>query len=458
MFRNTIKKIKCNVQVRMAQGAIVLILFAFCVCLSCISSSAVGSGVFYACSDGTMTPGEFDFNKCLNFGLNDITSGTEAVTGLDVSDENEPPEPSEPSDTFGSESLVPDSPEGYNAVEADAEFLDFFERVGTERLQGQPTLVPGATTKIQCAKICYNEEKALRVDGDQCNGFVSDGFNRCLLYPSTSTVEGSTLDGRERSYVLKYNRDGGNIVEYKTMTFDTATFNDGGPWNPGKNTSTWPNCQTYKSRENDRPERDLNGLLTGFKVKAKSGHYMFRYTCLMNDGITAGDGPHGTPAHGSGQAPTTTSGHIRQGGNRYCGGKKKNHFWEDNRYGSDWNHVSQLPADCGDTFIKQLFLSADQTQHNGLMSMQTWCTDQETSDSSECKEFKETPPPGETCNISSYTKYHAKCPSNMAITKIVFGSEGADLGAISYRCCPKPDPNAQAAVSQSDRDRGLTGN
>ena len=178
----------------------------------------------------------------------------------------------------------------------------------------------------------------------------------------------------------------------------------------------------------------------------------------MNDGITAGDGPHGTPAIGSGQPPTSQTPATRQGGSRYCGGRRKSIKWNSGRKGSDWNYVPNAPADCGDAFIKQFFLSADQTQHDGMMSMRTWCTDQETSDSSECKEFKETPPPGDTCNISSYTKYHAKCPSNMAITKIVFGSEDPGVGAISYRCCPKPDPNAQAAISQSDRDGGLTGN
>ena len=68
----------------MAQGAIILLLFAFMMCLSCLSSSAVGTGVFYACSDGTMSPGDFDFSKCTNFGLSDVVSGTEAITGLDV--------------------------------------------------------------------------------------------------------------------------------------------------------------------------------------------------------------------------------------------------------------------------------------------------------------------------------------------------------------------------------------
>ena len=101
----------------MAQGAVILILFAFCICLSCISSSAVGSGVFYACSDGTMSPGEFDFNKCLNFGTDDILQGTEEITGIYIGGEvSEVPDLS----SGASDSLVPDGPVDLDEASGDA--------------------------------------------------------------------------------------------------------------------------------------------------------------------------------------------------------------------------------------------------------------------------------------------------------------------------------------------------
>lgn len=92
----------------MAQGAIVLLLFAFMMCLSCLSSSAVGTGVFYACSDGTMSPGDFDFKKCINFGFGDVLSGTEAITGLDVAtDDPEPTTTSSPESCVSSSMQAP---------------------------------------------------------------------------------------------------------------------------------------------------------------------------------------------------------------------------------------------------------------------------------------------------------------------------------------------------------------
>ena len=214
----------------MARGAVVLILFAFCVCLSCLSSSAVGSGLFYACSDGTMTPGEFDFKKCLNFDINDIFSGTEAVTGLDTGvDEDEDEDTSKTQETGATGLLVPRGEED----DTDAEFLDFFDKGDTENLSGKGVMVSGSKSQVECAKICYNEEVEMTSADDTCNGFVSDGFSRCILFPSNIRVTGSVLPGKRKSYTLKEGRDGNQIIVYNAQKFASAEFYDGRPGTVG---------------------------------------------------------------------------------------------------------------------------------------------------------------------------------------------------------------------------------
>ena len=214
----------------MAQGAVVLIIFAFCICLSCISSSAVGSGVFYACSDGTMSPGQFDFNKCLNFGADDVLQGTDALTGLDLSGDVSD-EPASVDLTGGaSESLVPSGPVDIDEASGDADYLDFFGQGSKEYIDGQGTLATGVNTKAACARVCYNDEVPMKDELDKCMGFVSDGRGRCILYPSQDKVRGTNLPGRENSYVLKRPKDG--AVTFHTFNKKALQTNfqaDGGP-------------------------------------------------------------------------------------------------------------------------------------------------------------------------------------------------------------------------------------
>jgi len=142
----------------MAQGAIILLLFAFMMCLSCLSSSAAGSGIFYACSDGTMSPDEFDFKKCINFGISDILGGTEAITGLDVGSEEPTQLVSEEGDLLVPASLADEE-------DPNETYYDFFGTGKSQNLSGLGVIAASATSKTDCARICYENEVPMRGRG-----------------------------------------------------------------------------------------------------------------------------------------------------------------------------------------------------------------------------------------------------------------------------------------------------
>lgn len=411
----------------MARGAIVLILFAFCVCLSCLSSSAVGSGIFYACSDGTMSPGEFDFNKCLDFGLSDISSGTGAVTGLDIGDDKADDTPK--SQNTGSVDLL--VPSGvFGNEDADVEFLDYFDRGSDENLNGKGVTIPGSKSKIECAKICYNEEVEMPSAGETCNGFVSDGFSRCILFPSNSRVSGSKLIKGRKSYVLKEGRDGNPIITYNTQKFHSRTFFDGHPatvgFPKGDAKRNFPDCS------ND----NVNGMLTGFKLEslgkptAQNVQQMrYSYTCLMNEDIKA--------------ERNRTSGWVGAWDTSTCGGKKKKWSGGKSTRAASWKPLAQAPIDCGNKFINKWFMqtSTDNGTEDYDLRVDYKCTKQETSDASSCVDKSTADVGGERCRISEFKSQNVQCPSGMAITKLVIGN-----GKTTYRCCPRPDLRKDGTV------------
>jgi len=379
----------------MAQGAIILLVFAFMMCLSCLSSSAAGSGIFYACSDGTMSPDEFDFKKCTNFGVSAILEGTEAITGLDVGSEEE----FEPIDTTSEEGdlLVPAS----LADEEDPNetYYNFFGTGKSQNLSGLGVIAASATSKTDCARICYENEVPMRGGSDECNGFVSDGFTKCILYPSTATVSGSSLPSGEKSYALKVNRTGLAFNNFTIKNYDTPSSPKGGPKQYG-------NKHDVSCRDGT-----TNGALTSFTWRNSGNTTKNIYGCLMGD-FGSNKSQVNTPSSGSG------SGHK-------CN-KDNNEF----NYLSAGGSGGVGDVDCGDNFINRWKLK----QSGNSMNIEFNCTGSETSDQSGCVDLETGTPDVRACNTGELTGTNVRCPANTALTKFqwVGGSK------INYRCCPKP--------------------
>ena len=376
----------------MAQGAVLLILFAFMMCLSCLSSSAVGSGVFYACSDGTMSPGEFDLKKCLNFGVSDVITATGEITGLDASPEPE----SVTTDELGS--LIADRPEDVDDANPDNAYLDFFGAGEKTRISGVPT-VTAASSKAECARICFNDEVPMTGEGDDCNGFVSDDAMRCVLYPSVDKISGSSLSGYDRSYVLKRPKDGAATFNTFTLkSFNTAYGPQGGP-------------KEFGNRHNVVCSGG-DGALRSFRFNTRGNEVNVLYDCLMGDF--------------GGQSREVSTPHGASGSKHKCN-KDRNEF----------GYLAAGPGnvDCGDSFIHKWKLR----QWSQSMAVDYQCTRSETSDSSACQDLETSGSYGRACTAAELASHRVQCPNNMALTRFYF-----DAGKIKYRCCPKPERDAQS--------------
>ena len=400
----------------MAQGAVMLMLFAFMMCLSCLSSSAVGSGVFYACSDGTMSPGDFDIKKCTNFGFNDIIQGTETITGVDTSIDTSEDIVVDP----GTDLLVVGRPLGLDDEDPNATFLDFFGNGKIQQPSGLGTVAHSVTSKAECAKICYENEVEMLGEGLECNGFVSDGFSKCILYPNPDTLDGSSLSGGEKSYGLKVTRTGEKFVPFSVLKFDTDLVADsygrssgangeyGTPWAMGPATAV-------------KCEKDgNNGLLTGFMARSIGDKSGFNYSCLMTGGIST-------------KETTTTS--TRQGQRNSCGGKSKGKKHD----GSDIGYLDKHEVNCENSFISSWTVKPTGGWKNGSMTVKYACTkDMETPDQMSCEDYETEGNFGSRpCYLSALadTDHRVRCPINTALTQFKINDPA---GKISYRCCPKP--------------------
>jgi hypothetical protein len=405
----------------MAQGAVLLILFAFMMCLSCLSSSAVGSGVFYACSDGTMSPGEFDLKKCLNFGVSDVLSATGEITGLDAS-----PEP-ESATTGELDSLIADRPEDADDTNPDNAYLDFFGTGETVRISGAPTLT-SVSSKAECARICFNTEVPMRTEGAECNGFVSDGFSKCMLYSSSDTVAGSTLPSSDRSYRLKTTRSGEQPISFSRQNFNTGLVEDsrdagsrangdfGTPWAMGSNTDVV--C-----------EKGNKGILSGFRAIKQASKVGFRYSCLMSDRV-------------SGDRSIQATSSTNQGQRNSCGGKQSG----TRHTGSDIGFLNQHEVNCLDSFIYSWGVRPSGGWKNGTMKVNFTCTSLETPDSTGCEDLETSGDFGpRPCKLSNLIDSPVQCPANKALTRFRINDPP---GKISYRCCPKPTEGSSTTFSR----------
>ena len=371
----------------MAQGAVMLMLFAFMMCLSCLSSSAVGSGVFYACSDGTMSPGDFDINKCTNFGFNDILQGTGAVTGTSTT-----------VDTSAATSVVTDGgllvPASTDDEDPNATFLDFFSSGRNQSLTGL-AVVAAATSKTDCAKICYNDEVPMRGESDVCNGFVSDGFSRCMLYPSNDPVSGGSLESGEKSYSLKRPKDGGSSFNlFKSVQKETAYRLDGGT------------LQFAGQHDVNCVDTNQNGLMTNFSFNPRGSQVNVDYTCLFSDTIKLSN-----PSY------TTTTPQVD----------------------GNFTHLSPLDINCGNNFINRWKVESEGTD----IKVKYTCTTNRTSDASGCDTSTTSGDFGVAAKAGAMSSARVRCPANKALTQFKWTGDGT----ISYTCCPKPTSGSSSSAA-----------
>ena len=371
----------------MAQGAVMLMLFAFMMCLSCLSSSAIGSGVFYACSDGTMSPGDFDINKCTNFGFNDIIQGTGAVTGTSTT-----------VDTSAATSVVTDGgllvPGSADDEDPNATFLDFFSAGRNQSLSGLSVLA-AATSKTDCAKICYNDEVPMRGASDVCNGFVSDGFSRCLLYPSNDPVSGGSLESGDKSYSLKRPKDGGSSFNlFKSVQKETAYRLDGGT------------LQFAGQHDVNCVDTNQNGLMTNFSFNPRGTHVNVDYTCLFSDTLNLANTSYTT------KTP---------------------------QHNGEFGHLSPLDINCGNSFINRWKLETDGTD----IKVKYTCTTNRTSDASGCDTSTTSGDFGVAAKAGAMSSARVRCPANKALTQFKWTGDGT----ISYTCCPKPTSGSSSSAA-----------
>jgi hypothetical protein len=287
--------------------------------------------------------------------------------------------------------LVPDSTdeEDPNAI-----FLDFFSAGRNQSLSGLSVLA-AATSKTDCAKICYNDEVPMRGESDVCNGFVSDGFSRCLLYPSNDRVSGGTLESGDKSYALKRPKDGGSSFNlFRSGQKETAYRHDGGT------------LQFAGQHDVQCVDTNQNGLMTNFSFNPRGTHVNVAYTCLFSDTLNLANSSYTTKT-------------PQQNG--------------------DFTHLSPLNINCGNSFINRWKLESDGTD----IKVKYTCTANRTSDASGCDTSTTSGDFGVAAKAGAMSSARVRCPANKALTQFKWTGDGK----ISYTCCPKPTSGSSSSAA-----------
>jgi hypothetical protein len=362
----------------MARQAVTLIIFLFIVCLSSLCSSALGGGVFYACSDGTLKPSEFDIKKCLNFGIKDV----EAVVSGDIKEVSE-----KTSDLLGDstdgDGLIPDAPVDTEAADPNLNYLDYFNRDRT-RFSGNG-VVTSATNAAECAKICYNDEVDMPNEGEKCQGFLSDDSTYCKLYPTVDSTEGQ-INSRHKAYRLKEGKEGGGeIKSYHTIRDNTTYTSDGGPKEYGNRHNV--NCPS--------------GALSSFKFNRVGTKINNSFVCV-NSSVLGGSRSDATPQNASGKR-----------------GGRNDMYW-----------IDRHDVNCGNNFLKRWQLA----QWSRSMRIHYQCTTAETPDAGSCESLS-AGGYSASGSVGDWKGDEVKCPANKLLTQWKY-----DGDKINYTCCPKPKP------------------
>jgi len=363
----------------MAQQAVMMMVFLFIMCLSSMCSSALGGGVFYACSDGTLDINNFDFKKCTNFGLQDV----KAVVSGDIK-EPTVETPSELTEQASAgDDLLPPQPIDEEAADPNLPFIDYFTKSRT-RFSGNG-VTASASNAAECAKICYNDEVTMPNEGEKCQGFISDDGTYCKLYPTVDSTEGD-INSRHKAYRLKESKEGGgDIAAYNTTRRYTEYTSNGGP-------------MQYGSRH------DVNcggsGALSSFKFNTVGGQVNNSFVCLNSSEKLSGSESKQTGVNAS--------------------GKEKGR--------NDMYWIDRHDVNCGNKFLKQWKL--DQWSHS--MRVNYTCSTTPTPRPDECETLSAS---GYSAagDVGSWKGNEVKCPANKLLTQWHYTSDRID-----YTCCPKP--------------------
>lgn len=357
----------------MAQ-AVTVIIFLFMMCLSSLCSVALGGGVFYACSDGTMKPGEFDLKKCVNFGIKDVQS----VISGDIKDTTGTTDLTQEEGSY--DDLISDQPVDDEAADPNLKFLDYFKKDRTA-FSGAGVSAT-AQNAAECAKMCFSDDIDMPNEGEKCQGFVSDDGAYCKLYPTVDTTD-REIHSRHKAYRLKEGKEGGGtLVTYRTSRHATAYGPDGGPMTYGNiHNLTCP-----------------GGALSSFKFNKVGDKVNNSFVCVNSDGLVAGTEKM-TPHDASGKSKG-----------------RNNMFW-----------IDRHDVNCGNNFLKQWKLA----QWSRSMRVHYTCSTATTPHPTECESLK-AGGYGAHDSVGAWKGDEVKCPANKLLTQWKYSGDG-----INYTCCPK---------------------
>jgi len=365
----------------MARESITLILFVFIMCLSSLCSSALGGGLFYACSDGTMDLQKFELSKCSNFGIEDVKT---VVTGGD-SEKKDDENATALTTTEVGDGLIPSQPIDDEAADPNLTFLDYFNK-DRQQIAGVGVSA-GASNAAECARKCFSDEVAMTNESEKCQGFVSDDSTYCMLYPSIDVGNGE-VHSRHSAFRLKERKGGGGaITQFTTERRSTAYTPDGGPVEYG----------------NKHDIRCDGGALSEFKFNKMGDKVNNTYACLKS-AVFGGATAKSTQNDASGPYTRT-------------------------RGRNDMYYMDRHDINCGSNFLSQWKLN----QWSRSMRVDFACTSTRTPDESSCEGLSTTVPIGKTKQVSTWAGSHVKCPANKLLTQWKYNGN-----TIDYTCCPKP--------------------
>jgi len=159
------------------------------------STVVLGWALLYKCTDATLIPGDFTFDKCFSFFPKAEKPKTE--TKAEVKDV----------DLFAKSTSVKVED---NREDPDYKFISEFNEMDT-RLYGTGYSDISARTLGECAKICYEQQVPVGPSSLECGGFTSefkdiesdDDRVYCRLYPKGNLSDSTLPSYEKRSFYLK---------------------------------------------------------------------------------------------------------------------------------------------------------------------------------------------------------------------------------------------------------------
>jgi len=158
----------------------------------------LGWALLYKCTDATMIPGDFTFDKCFTFfpkSEKKLKTPTEVVDvqGTNLLEKS----------SYSSNVVTDNEDEDYT-------FISNFNEMNT-RIYGTVYNDISARSLGECAKICYENQVPVGVEGNGCGGFTSEDRETtsdtdrvyCRLYEKGNLSDSTLSTYEKRSFYLK---------------------------------------------------------------------------------------------------------------------------------------------------------------------------------------------------------------------------------------------------------------